>query len=153
MVTLKDEISSQKIFSVTWPNFIPKKITDLLLFATIYSNRNLLHLHLRFLISSNNYLLRIDNRNTRKRCEICSKLTIKTPEWRQLTCCSIVFVVNSEHISHIFLLFLLLTLNKQLFAVKALKIARNRNISFVVPPENVLRYSKTVIFYLNVGNR
>ena len=153
MVTLKDEISSQKIFSVTWPNFIPKKITDLLLFATIYSNRNFLLLHLRFLISSNNYLLRIDNRNTRKRCEICSKLTIKTPEWRQLTCCSIVFVVNSEHISHIFLLFLLLTLNKQLFAVKALKIARNRNISFVVPPENVLRYSKTVIFYLNVGNR
>ena len=38
---------------------------------------------------SNNYLLKIDSRNTRKRCEICSKLTIKIPEWRQLTlfCC------------------------------------------------------------------
>ena len=29
------------------------------------------------------YLLKVNNRNTRKRCEICSKLTIKTPErWR-----------------------------------------------------------------------
>ena len=26
------------------------------------------------------YLLKVDNRNTRTRCEICSKLTIKTPE-------------------------------------------------------------------------
>ena len=26
------------------------------------------------------YLLIVNNRNTRKRCEICSKLTIKTPE-------------------------------------------------------------------------
>ena len=26
------------------------------------------------------YLLRIDNRNTRPRCEICSKLTLKIPE-------------------------------------------------------------------------
>ena len=31
------------------------------------------------------YLLKVNNRNTRARCEICSKLTIKTPErchWR-----------------------------------------------------------------------
>ena len=26
------------------------------------------------------YLLKVNNRNTRKKCEICSKLTIKTPE-------------------------------------------------------------------------
>ena len=30
-------------------------------------------------ISANIYLLKVKNRNTRKRCEICSKLTIKTP--------------------------------------------------------------------------
>ena len=30
------------------------------------------------------YLLKVSNRNTRKRCEMCSKLTIKTPERRQL---------------------------------------------------------------------
>ena len=28
---------------------------------------------------ANIYLLKVNNRNTRKRCEICSKLTIKTP--------------------------------------------------------------------------
>ena len=28
------------------------------------------------------YLFKINNRNTGKRCEICSKLTIKTPERR-----------------------------------------------------------------------
>ena len=29
------------------------------------------------------YLLKVNNKNTRTRCEICSKLTIKTPERRQ----------------------------------------------------------------------
>ena len=56
---------------------------------------------------ANIYLLKVNNRNSRKKCEICSKLTIKTPERR-----SGVFIVNFEHILHIFLLFLLLTLNK-----------------------------------------
>ena len=32
------------------------------------------------------YLLKVNNRNTRTRCEICSKLTIKIPERRQWTC-------------------------------------------------------------------
>ena len=43
-------------------------------------------------------------------CEICSKLTIQTPEqreWRR----SGVFIVNFEHILHLVLVFLLLTLN------------------------------------------
>ena len=44
---------------------------------------------------ANIYLFKVNNRNTRKMCVICSKLTIKTPERRRL-----------------FLLFLLLTLNK-----------------------------------------
>ena len=30
-----------------------------------------------------NYMFKVNNRNPRGRCEICSKLTIKTPEWRQ----------------------------------------------------------------------
>ena len=29
------------------------------------------------------YMFKVDNRNSRTRCEICSKLTIKTPERRQ----------------------------------------------------------------------
>ena len=57
-----------------------------------------------------NYMFRVNNRNTRTRCEICSKLTIKTPQqrhWRR----SGVFNVNFEHISHLVLVLLLLTLN------------------------------------------
>ena len=55
-------------------------------------------------------MLKVNNRNTRAMSEVCSKLTIKTPErhdWRR----SDVFNVNFEHISHLVLVFLLLTLN------------------------------------------
>ena len=57
------------------------------------------------------YLLKGNNKNTRTKCEICSKLTIKTPErpyWRR----AVVFIVNFEHISNIALVFLLLTLSR-----------------------------------------
>ena len=53
-------------------------------------------------------------RNTTKIGEICTDLMIKTQERRQGRR-SGVFIVNFEHISHIFL-FLLLTLSTQLFA-------------------------------------
>ena len=59
------------------------------------------------------YLFQVNNRNTRKRSEICSKLTVTTPEWRQQ---SGVFSDNFEHISHLFLVFLLLTFSIYLFA-------------------------------------
>ena len=58
-----------------------------------------------------NYMFKFNNRNTRTRCEICSKLTIKTPERRQWRR-SGVFIVNFEHISHLVLAFLLLTLSR-----------------------------------------
>ena len=35
-----------------------------------------------FHFSASNYMFKVNNRNTNKRCEICSKLTIKTPEQR-----------------------------------------------------------------------
>ena len=44
-----------------------------------------------------------------KMCEICSKLTIKTAERGHH---SIVFIVNFEHISHLYVVFLLLKFNK-----------------------------------------
>ena len=50
------------------------------------------------------------NRNTRTRREIYSKLIITTPErchWRR----SGVFIVNFEHLPHLVLVFLLLTLD------------------------------------------
>ena len=56
------------------------------------------------------YLLKVNNRNTGTRCEICLKLTIKMPE-RHQWCRSGVFIVDFEHISCLVLVFLLLTLN------------------------------------------
>ena len=58
------------------------------------------------------YLLKVNNRNTRARSEICSGLAIKIPERRQWRRSGI-FIVNFEHISHLVLVFLLLALNMQ----------------------------------------
>ena len=41
-------------------------------------------------------MFKVNNRNTRTRCEICSKFTIKTPERRH---CSSVFIVNFDQIN------------------------------------------------------
>ena len=68
---------------------------------------------------ANIYLFKFNSRDTRKSCEICSKLTIKTPEGRQWSRSGNI-TVNFKHISHLFLLFLLLTLNKSMPAVKSL---------------------------------
>ena len=57
------------------------------------------------------YLFIVNNRKTRTRCKICSKLTIKTPERRRRRLSS-VFIANFVYISQLFLLFLKLTLNK-----------------------------------------
>ena len=53
-----------------------------------------------------NYMFKVNNRNTRTRCEICSKLTINKPDqrhWRR----SGVFIINFEHVSHFVLVFIL----------------------------------------------
>ena len=45
------------------------------------------------------YLLKVNNRNTKTRFEICSELTIKTLErrqWRRFA----IFIINSKYISH-----------------------------------------------------
>ena len=59
---------------------------------------------------ASNYMFKVSNRSTRTRYEICSKLTIKTPELRH-KCRSGVFIVNFEHLSHLVLVVLLLALN------------------------------------------
>ena len=56
------------------------------------------------------YILKVNNTKARRKWEICSKLTIKTPErlhWSRPGA----FNVNSEHISHLFLVLLVLTYN------------------------------------------
>ena len=60
---------------------------------------------------ADDYLFTVNDRNARTRCEICSEPTIMTPErghWHR----SGVFIVNFEHISHLALVFLLLTLSR-----------------------------------------
>ena len=56
-----------------------------------------------------NYMFKVNYRNARTRREICSKLIIKTADRRQW-CRYGVFLVNSEHLSHLALVFLSLTL-------------------------------------------
>ena len=46
-------------------------------------------------------IFKFNNRDTRKSYEICYRLTIKTPERHHLRCPG-VFIVNFEHISHLF---------------------------------------------------
>ena len=65
--------------------------------------------YLSILIPAGIYLFKVNNRNTKLRCEICSKVTIKTLE-RHHCHRSGVFIVNFEHISHLVLKFQLLTL-------------------------------------------
>ena len=44
-------------------------------------------------------MFKVNNRNTRTRCEIWSKLTIKTPERRYFIPCSSGFIVNFEQVN------------------------------------------------------
>ena len=60
-------------------------------------------------------MFKVNNRNTRTKYEICSKLT--KCQWRR----SGVFVVNFEHISHLVLVFLLLILSREMPAEKNAK--------------------------------
>ena len=62
------------------------------------------YLHFLYWNPAGNYIFKVNNRNTITRCEICSKLTIKTPEWR--------YWLLSEVVSHLALVFLLLTLSR-----------------------------------------
>ena len=59
-------------------------------------------------VAANMYLFKVSIRNTRKRCEICSELTKTLATFWCLYC--------QLHISRLFLVFLLLTLNRQVFA-------------------------------------
>ena len=52
-------------------------------------------------IPTNDYLFKVSHRNTRKRSEISSELTLKAPEWRHWRRFG-VFIVNFEHISQVF---------------------------------------------------
>ena len=59
------------------------------------------------LVPTNIYMVKVNNRNTRKTGEICSKLTIISSYGRHWT-----YAINSKDISYHFLVFLLLNLNR-----------------------------------------
>ena len=87
----------------------------------------------------NIYIFEVNNRNTGKRCEIFSKVTINTPEQLHLRdVLSGVFIVNFEHISHLFPVFLLLTLNKCMFAFKNLDLIFPENINLFKANKDVI---------------
>ena len=83
--------------------FSGSNVTNTSYMTERYSRSKLTH--------ASNYMFKINNRNIRTKCEICSKLTIKTPKRRHWHH-SRVFIVNFEHISHLVLVLLLLTLSR-----------------------------------------
>ena len=91
------------------------------------------------------YLLKVNNINTRTKWEICSKLIIKIPErryWRH----SGIFIVNFEHISHLVLVFLLLTLKCNCWL--------GRNVLYKESSPNFasnIKRSKLINFYFSFG--
>ena len=66
-----------------------------------------------------NYMFKVNNRNSRTRCELCLKLTIKIPE-RRHDVVLVSLLITLKHISHLVLVFILnivhITLNVQLSA-------------------------------------
>ena len=89
------------------------------------------------IIPNSNYMFKVHYRNTRIRCEICSKLAIKTPERCHLHR-SGVFIVNFEHISYFVLVLLLLTLTRQIPAGNMINL--------------ILHHSPQTLVLLNLAN-
>ena len=88
-------------------------------------------------------MFKVNKRNTRTRCDICSKLTINTPEQRQWRR-SGVFIVNFERILHLGLVFLLLTSSRQMTAGKWLLNELFRLGFCIIYPE-VTRFKHSVL--------
>ena len=65
-------------------------------------------------LPANIYLFKFNNKNTGKKCEICSKLTLKIPE--RFFDVSGVFIVNFGLVPHPFTSVSIADLNKLLFA-------------------------------------
>ena len=90
--------------------WVRKRNVETLLVATLIwmSPQNwLTGFYMRGAFPGNIYLFKVNNRSTRKRCEMCSKLTMEITEGCQRHH-SGVFIDNFEHISPLFLVFLLL---------------------------------------------
>ena len=76
----------------------------------------------------NKCLHKVSKRNILKRCEIFLKAARKTPKWRQWHRFD-VFIVNFEHIPHLFIVFFQLNLNRSIFAESICSILVEGNLS------------------------
>ena len=109
IIHLREECSSKNQLLLILENVFESDIPK----VTTYTNSNTL------LTQNDDYQFppswqlhfKVNNRSTRTRCEICSKLTIKTPERCQCSRFG-VFIVNFKHISHLVLVLLLLPLSR-----------------------------------------
>ena len=75
-------ISPSKVFSIT-ERHIDGSLVKLCLKILLVFVRLILLIFLFCHCPADIYMLEVNSRNTRKRCEICSKLTAKIPERRQ----------------------------------------------------------------------
>ena len=64
----------------------------LFLFKPFSSPKNIMQIQQRVVNPTGNYMFKVDN-NTRTRCEICSKLTAKTPERRHWRCSGVFLLI------------------------------------------------------------
>ena len=107
-------VSTPKKPSTTTPPTLPTFLTftikrNPLPPLWIFPANSLFHEYFRLQAGIN--LFKVNNGNTRRMCNLSSKITIKTSaqgHWRR----SDLFIINFKQIAHIFLVFLLLTLNK-----------------------------------------
>ena len=112
---------------------------------------NILKVNSRHAYTANTYLLKVSNRNNRKKYRICSKLTIKTQQRRQWRRSGVI-IVNFEHISHLFLVCLLLTLTKCLLG-KELNWTRGFHVPEIAclrNPQNSTQLEKRFLKYLKL---
>ena len=96
-------------------------MSNMLIWIIMLSFKIKIKIRLLGQFSANKYMLKFNNRSTTKRCGICLKLIIRAPK-RCATDVALfsllfllrsgIFIVNFEHISYLFPVFLLLTLNK-----------------------------------------
>ena len=107
------EPSQLSMMEFHWEKKVKAKINPFFSNAPfVYPMKTLENRKVSFLTvtQTGNYMFKVNNRNTRASCKICSRLTKKTPKQHQWHCSS-VFIVDLKHFSHFVLVFLLLTVN------------------------------------------
>ena len=95
-------------------------MSNMLIWIIMLSFKIKIKIRLLDQFSENKYMLEFNNGSTTKRCGICLKLIIRAPKrcatdialFSLFLLRSGIFIVNFEHISYLFPVFLLLTLNK-----------------------------------------